>query len=235
MNFAREGYVFMATAFLATAAGFASAWIWRSYALWLLAFVLAVLTLWVAYFFRDPARTGERGPRVVVCPADGKLVMITDVDEPNFVHGRATRISIFMNVFNVHVNRYPVGGRVTYLHYNPGKFLNAAAEKSSLENEQSSVGIESGPYKVLVRQIAGLIARRIVTYPKLGDTAVQGERFGIIRFGSRVDVFLPPGSVIRAKVGDKTTAGLTVLADLPPADTTTATAVAQATATVGAR
>jgi phosphatidylserine decarboxylase len=215
VSFAREGYPFMAIAFVATAAGFASAWAWRSYALWLFAFVLALLAIWVAYFFRDPVRSGARGPKVVVCPADGKLVMITNVDEPNFVHGPTTRLSIFMNVFNVHVNRYPVAGHVTYLHYNPGKFLNAAAEKSSLENEQSSVGIESGPYKILVRQIAGLIARRIVTDPKLGDSAVQGDRFGIIRFGSRVDVFLPPGATIRVKVGERMTAGTTVLADLP--------------------
>src|SRR5687767_16023761 len=99
--------------------------------------------------------------------------MITEVDEPAFIGGRATRISIFMNVFNVHVNRYPVDGTVTYVHYNPGKFLNAAAEKSSLENEQSSVGIESNGRKIMMRQIAGLIARRIVTYSKTGDTVKQ--------------------------------------------------------------
>jgi phosphatidylserine decarboxylase len=151
----------------------------------------------------------------VVCPADGKLIMITQVDEPAFIHGKAIRLSIFMNVFDVHVNRYPVSGRVAYRHYNPGKFLNAAAEKSSLENEQSTIGIESDSQKVMVRQIAGLIARRIVTYPELGDTVQQGNRLGIIRFGSRVDVFLPIGSTILAKLGDRTVAGTTVLAELP--------------------
>jgi phosphatidylserine decarboxylase len=115
----------------------------------------------------------------------------------------------------VHVNRYPIDGKVKYVHYNKGKFLNAAAEKSSLENEQSSVGIEAGPYRILVRQIAGLIARRIVTYSHLGDTAKQGDRMGMIRFGSRVDVFIPADSKLRAKLGDITTAGTTVLADLP--------------------
>jgi phosphatidylserine decarboxylase len=187
----------------------------RSWGLWLAAIVLLLLALWVAYFFRDPERTGERGGSLVVSPADGKLIMITEVDEPNFVRGRAIRLSIFMNVFNVHVNRYPVDGAVTYVHYNKGKFLNAAAEKSSLENEQMSVGIESGKHRILVRQIAGLIARRIVTYSKMGDTARQGERMGIIRFGSRVDVFIPTNSAVRAKLGDITTAGVTVLAELP--------------------
>jgi phosphatidylserine decarboxylase len=120
-----------------------------------------------------------------------------------------------MNVFNVHVNRYPVDGIVKYIHYNKGKFFNASAEKSSLENEQMSVGIETGGHRVLVRQIAGLIARRIVTYSKLGETVRQGDRMGIIRFGSRVDLFLPPGSTVRAKLGDVTTAGVTILGELP--------------------
>ena len=215
MNFAREGLIFIAIAALLTAGAFALAVTRRSWTLWLVAIVLLLLTLWVAYFFRDPERTGERGSSLVVSPADGKLIMITEIDEPNFVRGRATRLSIFMNVFNVHVNRYPVDGSITYVHYNEGKFLNAAAEKSSLENEQMSVGIESGKHRILVRQIAGLIARRIVTYSKRGDTARQGERMGIIRFGSRVDVFIPTDSRVRAKLGDITTAGVTVLAELP--------------------
>jgi phosphatidylserine decarboxylase len=120
-----------------------------------------------------------------------------------------------MNVFDVHVNRYPVSGRVAYMHYNPGKFLNAAAEKSSLENEQSTTGIETDSRKVMVRQIAGLIARRIVTYPQLGDSVQQGDRLGIIRFGSRVDVFLPVGTTVDVKLGERVVAGTTVLAELP--------------------
>jgi len=119
-----------------------------------------------------------------------------------------------MNVFDVHVNRYPVSGNVRFLQYNKGKFLHAAHEKASLDNEQMSVGIESGTRRLLVRQIAGLVARRIVSYAKAGDAAVQGERMGIIRFGSRVDVFIPPMSVVRVKVGERTVAGTTVLADL---------------------
>ena len=215
MNFAREGLLFIAIAAVVAAGAFGFAITRRSWGLWLAAFVLLLLALWVAYFFRDPERTGERGPSLVVSPADGKLIMITEVDEPTFVKGRAVRLSIFMNVFNVHVNRYPVEGVVRYIHYNKGKFFNAAAEKSSLENEQMSVGIETSRYRVLVRQIAGLIARRIVTYSKLGETIRQGDRMGIIRFGSRVDVFLPAGSTLRAKVGDITVAGVTILGEFP--------------------
>jgi phosphatidylserine decarboxylase len=203
----------IAAVIAAGAIGFAIAR--RSWGLWLAAFVLLLLALWVAYFFRDPERTGDRGPSLVVSPADGKLIMITEVDEPSFIQGRAVRLSIFMNVFNVHVNRYPVDGVVRYVHYNKGKFFNAAAEKSSLENEQMSVGIDTGRHRILVRQIAGLIARRIVTYSKVGETVRQGDRMGIIRFGSRVDVFLPVNSTLRAKIGDITVAGVTILAELP--------------------
>ena len=215
MNFAREGLLFIAIAAVIAAGAFGFAISRRSWGLWLAALVLLLLALWVAYFFRDPERVGDRGPSLVVSPADGKLIMITEVDEPGFVKGRAIRLSIFMNVFNVHVNRYPVDGVVKYVHYNKGKFFNAAAEKSSLENEQMSVGVDTGRYQILVRQIAGLIARRIVTYSRPGEKVKQGERMGIIRFGSRVDVFIPPGSTIKAKLGDATVAGVTILADLP--------------------
>jgi len=215
LNFAREGLLFIAIAAVIAAGAFGFAISRRSWGLWLAALVLLLLALWVAYFFRDPERLGDRGPSLVVSPADGKLIMITEVDEPGFIKGRAIRLSIFMNVFNVHVNRYPVDGVVKFVHYNKGKFFNAAAEKSSLENEQMSVGIDTGRYRILVRQIAGLIARRIVTYSRLGEKVKQGERMGIIRFGSRVDVFIPPGSTIKAKLGDATVAGVTILADLP--------------------
>ena len=177
--------------------------------------MLLVVAVWIAYFFRDPERTGDRGEQYVVAPADGKIVMINEVDEPTFVHGRASRVSIFMNVFNVHVNRYPVSGIVRYVNHSPGKFLSAVAEESSLSNEMRSIGIETGPHRVLVRQIAGLIARRIVTYSREGDKAEQGARFGLIRFGSRVDVFLPTDSTMRVRVGETTVAGTTILAELP--------------------
>lgn len=215
VNFAREGLVFILIAALIAAGGFALALNRRSWPLWLLAFVLTLLALWVAYFFRDPERQGERGKQLVIAPADGKIVQIAEVDEPAFLQSKAVRISIFMNVFDVHVNRYPVSGTVRYLHYNKGKFINAAADKASLENEQSSVGLETESGRILVRQIAGLIARRIVTYGKVGERVNQADRMGIIRFGSRVDVFLPREAKVRVKVGQTTVAGVTVTAELP--------------------
>ncbi len=215
MSFAREGLVFIAIAALIAGGTFALALNRRSWPLWLLAFLLTLIALWVAYFFRDPERSGPRGEHVVIAPADGKVVLIQEVDEPAFMGGRSKRISIFMNVFNVHVNRYPVSGTVRYVKYNPGKFLNAAVEKSSVENEQMSVGIETGSGRILVRQIAGLIARRIVTYSKDGEHVEQAQRMGLIRFGSRVDVFLPLNAVVHAKIGDMTIAGTTTIAELP--------------------
>jgi phosphatidylserine decarboxylase len=215
LSFAREGLIFIAIAALIAAATYALALNRRSWPLWLLAFVLTLLALWVAYFFRDPERTGARGDQLVIAPADGKVVLIQDVDEPTFMGGRTKRVSIFMNVFDVHVNRYPVSGTVKYVQYNPGRFLNAAVEKSSVENEQRSVGIETPRGRILVRQIAGLIARRIVTYSKEGEQVQQAERMGLIRFGSRVDVFLPLDAVIRVKIGDMTVAGTTVIAEFP--------------------
>ena len=215
MKFAREGLPFIAIAALLAIAALVFASRRGGWPGWTLTIVMIVVAIWVAYFFRDPERTGDRGDRVVTAPADGKVVLITEVDEPAFIHGRALRISIFMNVFNVHVNRYPISGTVKYVQYNPGKFLNAAVEKSSLENEQRSVGIEAGPYRILVRQIAGLIARRIVTYSREGERVEQGERMGLIRFGSRVDVFLPTDAAVKVKIGDLTTAGTTTVAELP--------------------
>lgn len=214
MSFAREGLVFIGIAAILAVAALGAAVVLRSWPYWLLAAVMTVLAIWVGYFFRDPERTGERGDLVVIAPADGRIVMITEVDEPTFLHGRALRISIFMNVFNVHVNRYPVSGTVRFVHYNPGKFLNAAIDKASLENEQSSVGIERGSTRVLVRQIAGLVARRIVTYSREGERVEQGERLGLIRFGSRVDVFLPTTAEAQVAVGDITMAGTSVIARL---------------------
>jgi len=215
MRVAREGLLFILIGIAFAVGALALAWNYATIPLWIATGVMFVLAIWVIYFFRDPEREGKRGEQLVVSPADGRIVQITDAQEPDFVRGRAVRISIFMNVFNVHVNRYPVSGKVGYVHYNQGKFLNAASDKASLENEQMSVGIETRHGKVLVRQIAGLIARRIVNYAAVGDEAEQGVRMGIIRFGSRVDVFVPPGSRVRVKLGDFPVAGVTVLAEFP--------------------
>jgi phosphatidylserine decarboxylase len=180
---------------------------------WVAAVLWLALAVWVVAFFRDPVRTGQRGERLLLAPADGKVVSIIETDEPAFMGGRACRISIFMNVFNCHVNRYPADGTVGYRHYNPGKFGHAGAEKSSLDNEQSSVGLATGRGKLLIRQIAGLIARRIVTDHEVGTAVRQGERMGMIRFGSRVDLFLPLGTRVLVKEGDNTLVGVTVVAE----------------------
>jgi len=214
MKVAREGIVFIIIAWLLALGALWLGWSRQSMGWYFAAVPLVVIALWVVYFFRDPERTGDRGENLVVSPADGLVVMVTNVEEPSFIAGLSTRISIFMNVFDVHVNRYPVNGIVRYLQYNKGLFLHDAHEKASLDNEQMSVGIEAGSRRILVRQIAGLIARRIVSYAKVGDNAEQGVRMGIIRFGSRVDVFIPPNSVVRIKVGERTVAGTTVLAEL---------------------
>ena len=215
MRIAQEGFLYILIAALLAGGAYAAAVGRQSWPLWLLAGLLTVITLYVAYFFRDPDRTGDRGEQLIIAPADGKVVHIREVEEASFMNGPAVRISIFMNVFNVHVNRYPVSGTVRHVAYNKGRFVNASVEKASLENEQMSVGIEAGRHRVLVRQIAGLIARRIVTYSKVGDVVEQASRMGIIRFGSRVDLFVPLGSELRAQVGDTTTAGSTVLGELP--------------------
>jgi len=172
-----------------------------------------ILAVWVVAFFRDPERAWSKGARLIVAPADGKVVSVVEVEEPAFFGGRSQRISIFMNVFDCHVNRYPTDGTVAYRHYNPGTFGHAAAEKASLSNEQSSVGLETGRGKVLIRQIAGLVARRIVTDHQVGTAVHQGERLGMIRFGSRVDLFLPPGTRVLVHVGDTARVGVTVVAE----------------------
>jgi phosphatidylserine decarboxylase len=213
--FAREGYPFFLSTLAVAAALFALALRQRSWPLWLIAFVVLIVGLWMAWFFRNPERVGERGDTVVVSPADGRVVLIVPVEESTFVGGATTRVSVFMNVFDVHVNRYPVNGRVEYVLHKAGKFLNAVTDASSVENEQASVGIVTSRHRILVRQIAGLIARRIITDSATGDTAVQGARMGLIRFGSRVDVFLPPSARLRVAVGDRAKAGETILADLP--------------------
>jgi phosphatidylserine decarboxylase len=145
------------------------------------------------------------------------VLQVIEVDEPMYLKERAVRISVFLSVFDVHVNRYPVDGTIELVHYNPGKFLHAADEKASLENEQSSIGLRGPHGRVLVRQIAGLIARRIVTDGKPGERAAQASRLGLIRFGSRTDVFLPLSAraAVRVKPGDRVRVGGTVLAEYP--------------------
>ena len=215
MRVAPEGWPFIRIGFVLLATLLLLWYAWPG-AVTVTVVVIGVLLLtWLFVFFRDPVRDGPRGDRLFVSPADGKVISIVPVDEPMYLHGSVTRISIFMNVVNVHVNRYPVSGEIEIVHYNPGEFMVASHEKASLLNEQASVGIKTSRGSVLVRQIAGSIARRIVTDGSPGEMAVQGERMGMIRFGSRVDVFFPSASTVKVSLGDHVSAGLTVLAELP--------------------
>lgn len=165
--------------------------------------VLLLLTLFIVFFFRDPERAVPEGKGLIVSPADGKVIVVKDLYEPTYLKQDVTQISIFLSVFNVHVNRSPIEGTVEAVKYNPGKFHVASVDKASLDNEQTAMVITNGKQKILVKQIAGLIARRIVCYAKPGDTVKTGERYGLIRFGSRVDIFLPKNAEVRVKVGDK--------------------------------
>jgi len=177
-----------------------------------------IATAWCAYFFRDPARVTPLRDGLVVAPADGRISAIEEVEpaaELELGGGKCTRISIFMNLFDCHVNRVPVPGRVMKTAYRPGKFVNAALDKASEENEANAVVIETADgHRVGVVQIAGLVARRIVCFVKEGETLQAGDRFGLIRFGSRLDVYLPAGRQTLACLGQRAVAGETVLADL---------------------
>lgn len=210
---APEGRWFIIGAWAIAVALVAAAAHWGHAGWWLAAGLWSVLAVWVVAFFRDPERPGTRDPAFIVAPADGKVVAIVEIDEPAFFCDRAVRVSIFMNVFDCHVNRYPADGTVGYRHYNPGSFGHAADEKASLNNEQASVGLNTPHGKMLIRQIAGLVARRIVTDHQVGATVRQGERMGMIRFGSRVDLFLPLGTRVVVKPGDTTRVGVTVVAE----------------------
>ena len=178
---------------------------------WLIALWLPI-AIWVIAFFRDPVREGPRGDNLLIAPADGVVVSVVGIDEPAYMKERSTRVSIFMNVFNVHVNRYPATGMVEYRHYNKGSFGHAGTEKASLENEQSTLGMATPRGRITVRQVAGLVARRIITDHQPGTQVQQAERMGIIRFGSRVDLFVPAAARVLVHSGDKTVAGTTVVA-----------------------
>jgi len=193
---AAEGWPFIIPLSIVTGLLFALGWKNTAY-------LSLVLTLFVLFFFRDPERAIPSGAGVIVSPADGKVIVIKDIYEPTYLKQDVKQISIFLSVFNVHVNRAPIGGAIEIVKYNPGKFHVASVDKASLDNEQTAMVIASGKDKILVKQIAGLIARRIVCYARPGDTIKTGERYGLIRFGSRVDIFLPKTAELKVKLGDR--------------------------------
>ncbi len=213
MKIAPEGVPFVTVGGLVLAALVAISWL-AGGGWWLVPTgAWTVIALWVPWFFRDPRRPGPRGDRLIIAPADGKVVSIRDIEDAEFVDGPGKQVSVFMNIFDVHVNRHPVAGTVGYRDYRPGAFVNASFDKASTDNEQMCLGIEAPRGRVLVRQIAGLVARRIVTDPVIGDSVQQGVRLGMIRFGSRVDTVLPAAARIAVRVGDRTKAGMTVIAE----------------------
>lgn len=178
--------------------------------------VSLALYLLVLQFFRNPVFAVAKNEKQVLAPADGKVVVIEETDEPEYLKRRCLQVSIFMSPVNVHVNRMPAGGLVSYFKYHPGKYLVAWHPKSSTENERTTVAVKmNSGTEILFRQIAGALARRIKWYVKEGDTLEQGDEFGFIKFGSRVDVFLPLDAKVTVAVGDVTKGGRTVIAELP--------------------
>jgi phosphatidylserine decarboxylase len=177
--------------------------------------VCAVFYLIILQFFRNPVFSVAKNPKHIIAPADGKVVVIEEVEEPEYFKGKRKQISIFMSPFNVHVNRMPVEGSISYYKYHPGKYLVAWHPKSSTENERTTVVAKmSNGTEVLFRQIAGALARRIKCYVQQGQRLEQGQEFGFIKFGSRVDIFLPLDAVINVKIDDVTKGGKTVIAQL---------------------
>jgi phosphatidylserine decarboxylase len=174
--------------------------------------VISLLALFVLYFFRDPERSIPPGEKAVLSPADGTVVQVQPCLEETFLKGPAIKISVFMSLFNVHVNRNPLSGRVVEMAYSPGRFLRANLERASVANEQNALLVETGAgTRILVVQVAGLIARRIVCWVRKGDFVERGLRFGLIHFGSRLDVYLPETARVQVRPGQKTRAGQTIL------------------------
>ena len=203
---AREGWPFLglAVALAALVTYFSAVW---SIPLWIIA-------LFVLQFFRDPARTIPQQPNAVLSPADGRIVVVERTQDP-YANREALKISVFMNVFNVHSNRAPVDGKIENVQYFPGKFVNADLDKASIENERNALTITAANGQIVTCvQVAGLIARRILCYVKSGDTLARGQRYGFIRFGSRVDVYLPLTATPKVTVGDIVSATETILAEL---------------------
>jgi phosphatidylserine decarboxylase len=174
--------------------------------------ISCLVALFVFYFFRDPARISPAGDHLILSPADGKIVFVGNAKEQDFLGSDSTQISIFLSPFDVHINRVPISGKVRYFEYVKGDYLVAFHEKASEKNERAIIGIENGKFKILMRQVAGFIARRIVCNLSVNDDVIAGERFGMIKFGSRVDVLIPTKAELKVAVNDRVVAGETVLA-----------------------
>ena len=200
---AKDGFIFILPLLIITVLMFLISFYWAT-AIFGLGF------LFVTWFFRDPERRIPNEPNVIVSPADGKITEIVTENEP--INGKlCKRVTIFLSVFNVHVNRVPIKGTIEDIRYNPGKFLAAFNPKASMDNEQNLILINNGRTHIFVKQIAGLIARRIVCWPKKGDHYESGQRYGLIRFGSRVDILLPENTKLSVACGDKVSGGKSII------------------------
>ena len=200
---AKDGFIFILPLLIITVLMFLISFYWAT-AIFGLGF------LFVTWFFRDPERRIPNEPNVIVSPADGKITEIVTENEP--INGKlCKRVTIFLSVFNVHINRVPIGGTIEDIRYNPGKFLAAFNPKASMDNEQNIILINNGRTHIFVKQIAGLIARRIVCWPKKGDYYESGQRYGLIRFGSRVDILLPENTKLSVACGDKVSGGKSII------------------------
>ena len=216
MRIHREGYKYI---IIATILWFLLGWAASHFIppsfFWLTAlitFLLFLVWFWVVAFFRIPIRNMVHGENKVICPADGKVVVIEETYEPEYFKEKRLQVSIFMSPINVHVNRNPVSGEIKYMKYHPGKYLVAWHPKSSTENERTTIVYGNDNGDLLIRQIAGAMARRICFYVKEGDLVKQNDEFGFIRFGSRVDVYFPLGTKVNVRIGEVVKGGVTVLA-----------------------
>lgn len=218
MTIHKEGYKSIAVAGLLFVVINYLSFSWLSFAhpviSWFIFAVTLFLLVFIISFFRIPDRTFTVQKNAVVAPADGKVVVIEETNDPEYFHGQRLQISVFMSPANVHVNRCPVDGEVVYTKYHKGKYLVAWDPKSSTENERHSVVLNTGKAEILVKQIAGALAKRISNYLRQGQQVKQNQELGFIRFGSRVDLLLPVGTKVNVKIGDKVKGGVTVLAEL---------------------
>ncbi len=212
---AREGWSFIIIGLVLTVVLIWSATRWDNWPTFALSLIFGVLTIFTIFFFRDPERIVPLAPNILVAPADGKIVAIDTLETHPHIGGRTIQVSIFLSIFDVHVNRVPTDGTVDYVKYNPGKFMAAFNDKASLLNEQTEIGMttESGQ-KIVFKQIAGLIARRIVCTLREKDRVGAGDRCGMIRFGSRTDLLVPVDSRLEVKMGDRVKGGETVIGSL---------------------
>jgi len=213
---AREGLMIIGGALILTILFILGAARFDSRVLFVLAILSGLMTLFSVYFFRDPNRTFQPEPNLLISPADGKVVLIQKLDHHPHVGGPAVQVSIFLNVFDVHVNRIPTSGTIDFVTYHKGKFMAAYHDKASLDNEQTEIGMTAtSGHKLAFKQIAGLIARRIVCRLEKGQQVTVGDRFGLIKFGSRTDLIVPADSDLRVKLGDRVKGAETVIGYLP--------------------